>query len=75
MWVLSKRIRKYSPLDDINVSNVDQLEVAWTWEPRELPNHRRRQILTILPTNLDRDLDLARFSNPPEPTDPETRHR
>ena len=29
---------KYSPLDDINVSNVDQLEVAWTWEPHELPN-------------------------------------
>ena len=29
---------KYSPLDDINVSNVDQLEVAWTWEPNELPN-------------------------------------
>ena len=29
---------KYSPLDDINVSNVSGLEVAWTWEPNEMPN-------------------------------------
>ena len=29
---------KYSPLTDINRSNVDQLEVAWTWEPNELPS-------------------------------------
>ena len=28
---------KHSPLDDINVANVDQLETAWTWEPGELP--------------------------------------
>ena len=29
---------KYSPLTDINRSNIDRLEVAWTWEPNELPN-------------------------------------
>ena len=29
---------KYSPLADINTANVDQLEIAWTWEPNELPN-------------------------------------
>ena len=30
---------KYSPLDDIDRSNVDQLVVAWTWDPNELPGH------------------------------------
>ena len=29
---------KYSPLTDINTLNVNQLEIAWTWEPNELPN-------------------------------------
>ena len=29
---------KYSPLDDINLSNVEQLDIAWTWDPGELPN-------------------------------------
>ena len=28
---------KYSALDDINRTNVEQLEIAWTWEPGELP--------------------------------------
>ena len=28
---------KYSAVDDINLTNVDQLEIAWTWEPGELP--------------------------------------
>ena len=28
---------KYSAVDDINLANVDQLEIAWTWEPGELP--------------------------------------
>ena len=28
---------KYSPVDDINLTNVDQLEIAWEWEPGELP--------------------------------------
>ena len=28
---------KYSALDDINLTNVDRLEIAWTWEPNELP--------------------------------------
>ena len=27
---------KYSVLDDINLTNVDELEIAWTWEPDEL---------------------------------------
>ena len=26
---------KYSPLADIDASNVERLEVAWTWEPNE----------------------------------------
>ena len=29
---------KYSPVADINRSNIEQLEVAWTWEPNEFPN-------------------------------------
>ena len=29
---------KYSSLDDISLANVDQLEVAWTWDPGELSN-------------------------------------
>ena len=29
---------KYSPVADINITNVSQLEVAWTWNPDELPN-------------------------------------
>ena len=29
---------KYSPVSDIDASNVDRLEIAWTWEPSELPN-------------------------------------
>ena len=33
---------KYSPLADINRSNVNQLEIAWTWEPNELPNQEFR---------------------------------
>ena len=33
---------KYSPLADINTANVDQLEIAWTWEPNELPNQEFR---------------------------------
>ena len=28
---------KYSPLKDVNRSNVSRLEVAFTWEPREAP--------------------------------------
>ena len=28
---------KYSALDDINLTTVGQLEIAWTWEPNELP--------------------------------------
>ena len=28
---------KYSQVDDINPTNVDQLEIAWEWEPGELP--------------------------------------
>ena len=28
---------KYSALDDINLTNVGRLEIAWTWEPGELP--------------------------------------
>ena len=28
---------KHSALDDINRTNVDRLEIAWTWEPGELP--------------------------------------
>ena len=27
---------KYSSVDQINRSNVDQLEIAWEWEPNEL---------------------------------------
>ena len=33
---------KYSPLADVDVSNVETLEVAWTWEPNELPNQEFR---------------------------------
>ena len=33
---------KYSPVADIDVSNVEQLEIAWTWEPNELPNQEFR---------------------------------
>ena len=33
---------KYSPLADVDASNVEQLEVAWTWEPNELPNQEFR---------------------------------
>ena len=29
---------KFSALDDINLTNVEQLEIAWTWEPNELPS-------------------------------------
>lgn len=34
----SQGASKYSPVADIDRSNVDQIEVAWTWEPNELPN-------------------------------------
>ncbi len=33
---------KYSPLTDINVSNVEDLEIVWTWEPNESPNQEFR---------------------------------
>ena len=33
---------KYSPLADIDASNVERLGVAWTWEPNELPNQAFR---------------------------------
>ena len=33
---------KYSPVADIDASNVEQLEIAWTWEPNELPNQEFR---------------------------------
>ena len=33
---------KYSPLADIDTANVDRLEVAWAWEPNELPNQEFR---------------------------------
>ena len=33
---------KYSPIADIDASNVEQLEIAWTWEPNELPNQEFR---------------------------------
>ncbi len=33
---------KYSPVADIDVSNVEQLEIAWAWEPNELPNQEFR---------------------------------
>ena len=29
---------KYSSAGDIDRSNVSELEIAWTWEPNELPN-------------------------------------
>ena len=28
---------KYSAVDDVNLTNVDQLEIAWEWAPGELP--------------------------------------
>ena len=28
---------KYSPAADVTPANVDQLEVAWEWEPGEMP--------------------------------------
>ena len=28
---------KYSTADDITAANVDQLEIAWEWEPNEMP--------------------------------------
>ena len=28
---------KYSPLADINRSNVDELEIVWSWDPNEQP--------------------------------------
>ena len=28
---------KYSPLDDIDTGNVDQLAIAWEWAPNEIP--------------------------------------
>ncbi|MCY4506503.1 MAG: hypothetical protein OXG35_06035 [Acidobacteria bacterium] len=33
---------KYSPLADIDASNVEGLGIAWTWEPNELPNQEFR---------------------------------
>ena len=33
---------KYSPLADVDASNVDRLRIAWTWEPNELPNQEFR---------------------------------
>ena len=33
---------KYSPVADIDASNVEQLEIAWAWEPNELPNQEFR---------------------------------
>ena len=47
---------KYSPLTDINRSNVDQLEVAWTWEPNELPNQEfgtRPGSFEVMPLMID----------------------
>ena len=28
---------KYSPLDDINLSNVGELEIRWEWDAGEMP--------------------------------------
>lgn len=28
---------KYSPADQITPANVDRLEIAWIWEPNEMP--------------------------------------
>ena len=36
MSARSSRTR-HSPVDDINLTNVDRLEIAWEWEPGELP--------------------------------------
>ena len=47
---------KYSPLADINRSNVDQLEIAWTWEPNELPNQEfgtRPGSFEVMPLMID----------------------
>ena len=47
---------KYSPLTDINRSNVDQLEVAWTWEPNELPSQEfgvRPGSFEVMPLMID----------------------
>ena len=47
---------KYSPLADIDRSNVDQLEIAWTWEPNELPNQEfgtRPGSFEVMPLMID----------------------
>ena len=47
---------KYSPLADINRSNVDQLKIAWTWEPNELPNQEfgtRPGSFEVMPLMID----------------------
>ena len=47
---------KYSPAADIDRSNVDQLDIAWTWEPNELPNQEfgtRPGSFEVMPLMID----------------------
>ncbi|MCY4121927.1 MAG: PQQ-binding-like beta-propeller repeat protein [Acidobacteria bacterium] len=47
---------KYSALADIDASNVERLEVAWTWEPNELPNREfqtRPGSFEVMPLMID----------------------
>src|SRR5262249_55680618 len=37
---------KYSPLDQINASNVSKLKIAWTWESPDKPIQAQNRMLT-----------------------------
>ena len=43
-------VSKYSPLADINRSNVDRLEIVWTWQPNELANAEYQTLPGTYPT-------------------------
>ena len=59
---------KYSPVDDINRANIEQLEIAWTWEPNELPNQEfntRPGSFEATPLMIDNVIYVARSGTPP----------
>ena len=56
----------WAPLADINLSNVDQLEIAWTWKPDELPNQESQTgpgSVEAMPLMIDTVVSLSTMYN------------
>ena len=46
---------KYSTADEITAANVAEMEIAWQWEPNEMPLQRIRDAAGRLPGHTDHD--------------------